>query len=299
MGSIPLKRGTWMHKLIAAHYGTGDWEKEHDRLTKQYNTLMLEEREHYGDLPTECDRLMRSYLYHYRREDDDWEILYVEEEYEVTLYTDDTFSITPDLIIREKSTGLVGCVDHKNMKSIPTAEARLMDLQSVIYPQVLEKAGIEVDFFLFNYIRTKPPTIPHLNLDGTMSKARIDTDYRTLAKFIKENDIPLTKALKTRLKNLKDFNPFFHRVRLTKPKVIADRLMEEVRYTIEEMEAFHEMDEEGEIDPWIRSMQLSCDWDCDFYELCMVELMGGNTKFLKRRKYQQSEYAKRKQIGKR
>ena len=286
-GSIPLKLGSWMHELIAAHHVEGDWKKRHRKLTKKFNTLLLEERDHYGPVPERAHALMSSYEYRYR--DDDWEILYAEEEFEATLKKGYTFSITPDLIVRTND-GVVMCIDHKNMKDIPPAEARVGDMQSVVYPAVLAKCGVHTDAFMFNYIRTKEPTVPHLNQDGTMSKAKCNTDYYTLAKFVKEHDVPLTPALKTRLKHLKQFNPFFHRVRFIKPEVVSRRLMREVILTMAEIEAF----DRDRKDPWVRSMQKSCEWSCDFYDLCMIELIGGNATHLRKTKYRDSEYAKRK-----
>jgi hypothetical protein len=300
--AIPLKLGSWMHSLIPPFYLGEDWGLTHKKLLKAWNNMSLEEREHYGDIPERAFRLMSSYAYQYRSDLDDWEVLHIEEEFEASLGTaGSTISITPDLIIREKATGLVGVVDHKNMKDIPNAEARVSDLQSVVYPEILRASdgfGYEPDFFMFNYIRTKEPTTPHLNLDGTMSRAKIDTDFYTLATFVKENDIPLTRELKERLRSIKAFNPFFHRVRLVKPKALSRRLMEEVNLTSAEIEAWQSLGKTQDV--WVRSMQKSCEWDCDFYELCMVELMGGDGSLLRKTKYQGSEYAKRrrKQVGK-
>jgi len=297
--AIPLKLGSWMHGLLLSFYQKVDWEEAHNKQLKAWNNLSLDEREHYGDVPDRAFRLMSSYAYQYQDDLKAWEVLSIEEEYETYLDATTSFSITPDLIIREKATGLIGVVDHKNMKAIPGAEARVADLQSVVYPAVLticEEFGAEPDFFMFNYIRTKEPTMPHLNLDGSMSRAKIDTDFYTLASFVKENDIPLTRELKAKLRALKSFNPFFHRVRLVKPRALSTRLMDEVKITANDMSNWLSMDG----DPWVRSMQKSCEWDCDFYELCMVELMGGDGKFLRKTKYQGSEYAKRRRskVGK-
>ncbi len=225
--SLPLKRGIWMHEILQYHYMGRDWKKALVRLTKQFNNLLLEEREFYGDLPAEVKRMMEAYLYHYQEEDKDWEILFVEETFVVEHGDGSEFSFKPDLIVRDHVLNQTICWDHKTTKSIPSAEYRLTDLQSGLYPWGLRVAGIDIDTFGFNYIRTKPPSIPKINLNGAISKAKLDTDYYTLASFLKAYysadwpDIP--SNWKVRLKFLKENNAYLKRTRLVKPKSVEDR----------------------------------------------------------------------------
>ena len=293
--SLPLKRGSWMHEILQYHYMGRDWKKALAKLTKQFNTLLLEEREFYGDLPAEVERMMNGYLYHYREEDKDWEILFVEETFVIEHGDGHEFSFKPDLIVRDHALNQTICWDHKTTKSIPSAEYRIADLQSGLYPWGLRVAGIDIDTFGFNYIRTKPPTVPSINQNGAISKRRIDTDYATMYNFLKEYyadvwpDIP--KEWKVRLRFLKDNNIYLKRSRQKKPKAVEDRLVRELDFTTEEIAAYTEMaaDNPGE-DIWPRTMIMSCDWDCDFYELCLIELLGGDGKFIRRTKYKPSKY---------
>src|SRR5215212_6301085 len=61
----PLTRGKWMHALLQAHYEGRDWHDEHDHWVSDFRKLFDEEKEQLGDLPTELERLMKSYLWHY------------------------------------------------------------------------------------------------------------------------------------------------------------------------------------------------------------------------------------------
>ncbi len=290
-----------MHELLQHHYMGRDWKKALAKLTKQYNNLLLEEREFYGDLPGEVKRMMEMYLYHYREEDKDWEILFVEETFVVEMNGNE-FSFKPDLIVRDKALNQTVVWDHKTTKSIPSAEFRMTDLQSGLYPWGLRVAGIEVDTFGYNYIRTKPPTVPSINMDGAISKRRIDTDYYTLASFLKDYykdewpDIP--DHWKSQLRVLKDSNSYLKRTRLKKPQAVEDRLVRELDFTTEEIAAWYEMadDNPGE-DIWPRTMIQSCEWDCDFYDLCLVELLGGDGKFMRKTKYKPSKYLEGRKIG--
>jgi len=299
--SLPLRRGTWMHECLQYHYMGRDWRIAHKALTKKFNTLLLEEREFYGDLPSEVERMIKAYLYHWKDDDKDWEILHVEETFIVEHPNGHEFSFKPDLIVYDKVLKQTIVWDHKTTKSVPSAEFRMQDLQSGLYPWGLRIAGLEVDTFGYNYIKTKPPTIPTINQDGSISKRRMDTDYYTLATFLKEyysEDWPnIPDRWKTQLRTLKGSNQYFKRTKIVKPKEIENRLVEELDYTMQEMAAWYDFMEDNDEDPWTRTMIMSCDWDCDYHELCMVELMGGDGKFMRRTKYQPSTYLEGRKLG--
>jgi hypothetical protein len=263
--------------------------------------MFLEEREFYGPLPEQVERMVRGYFYHYK-DDEDWEVLHVEKEFVAPMgNTDgDLFTFKPDLVVREKSTGLIGCVDHKTTKSIPSAEYRMSDLQSTLYVWGLRQVGIPIDFFTFNYIRSKDPTVPSINQNGSISRRRIDTDYYTLASFLKDYyadswpDIP--KEWKVRLRTLKQNSSFLKRTRITKPEKMTNQMLLELDFTMQEMEAYHELHNDG-TDAWVRTLLKSCEWDCDFQDLCLTELMGSDSTRLRKAKYQGSKYGKERGIG--
>jgi len=104
---------------------------------------------------------------------------------------------------------------------------------------------------------------------------------------------------KKKLQGLKGRTNFFKRSKLIKDEAIINRQIAEFQITAQEMEVWHEMedDPEDDIDPWVRTMIPSCSWDCDFYDLCILELMGQDSKFMRRAKYQPSEYAKKRGLG--
>lgn len=300
-----LKFGSWFHTLLSAHYNREDWRGAHAKEVKKFNNLFLEEREHYGNLPELAERMMISYLWRYRHEESEWEVLYNEEVFEVHFDEGDIFDFKPDLIVRDHSTPekAIWVVDHKTTRSIPSSEWRLEDLQSTLYPWALREGhDLPVKGFIFNYIRRKAPTIPSVNKDGSISKRRIDTDYPTMARFLLEYyEVDHVKKLPTnwkkRLANLKLDNSFFKRSRIIKDDALINRQIEEFSYTAQEIEVWHGIAEEQDIEPWVRTMIPSCEWDCPYYNLCMIELLGQDSKFMRRTKYQPSEY-RRERRGK-
>lgn len=301
-----IKKGNWYHDILRVHYSGGDWEKEHRRLTKAFNNLLLEEREYYGpDMPDQIERKMRAYLHHWKKEEEEWEILHVEENFEATFTDGDIFSFKPDLVIRDHGApgSPIWVVDHKTVGSLPDSEWRLEDLQSTLYPWALNELGYEVQGFIFNYIRRKEPTVPSINKDGSISRRRIDTDFYTLATFLKEyfevdslNELP--KQYKDQLRALKISNSFFRRNRIVKVDALVERQVHEFSITAQEIEVWHQMHEEQDDDMWPRTMLPTCDWDCEFQDLCLVELLGQDGKFMRRSKYQPSSYMKGRGIGK-
>jgi hypothetical protein len=294
------------------HYDGGDWRKEHKKRTKEFNNLFLEEREYYGDLPGMAERMMEGYLNHYKDVEKDWEVLSNEQTYIGTFDGEYEFSFKPDLIIRDHSTPKpeVWIVDHKTVKSLPSSDWRMEDLQSTLYHwAIVQNTDLNPKGFLFNYIRRKAPTVPKVNKDGSISKARIDTDYFTMASFLLDyyqvdsvNKLP--KDYKVRLRNLKLDNRFLKRSKLIKPDVLVSRQLEEFGYTVQEMEVWHEIAGDNALnpankdeDPWVRTMIPSCEWDCEYHDLCMVELLGQDSEFIRKRKYQPSKYTEDRGLG--
>lgn len=303
---VKLKTGSWFHSLMQAHYLGGDWRKEHAAQLKEFNKLFKEERDIYGDMPEAVERWMESYVWHYRKEEADWEPLYVEQTFKVTFAEGDVFTFKPDLIVRDHSTKekAIWVVDHKTAKSMPSGEWRLEDLQSTLYPWALrEGTDLNVKGFIFNYIRKKVPSVPKIIKSGAISKARLDTDYPTMAKFLMEyykvgsvNELPTD--WKKRLRVLRGETKFFKRSRIIKDDALVNRQIEEFSVTAQEIETWHEMhDEQPDFDPWVRTMIPSCDWDCDYYDLCSIELLGQNSNFIRRSKYRKSTYTKDRGLG--
>lgn len=300
-----LKLGSWFHELMRAYYSGEDWKKAHAKELKAFNNLFKEERDIYGDMPEQVYRMMESYLWHYRKEEEDWEVLHVEQSFEVVFDSEYRFTFKPDLIIRDHSTKekAVWVVDHKTAKSVPSGEWRLEDLQSTLYPWALrEGTDLEIKGFIFNYIRKKSPSIPKINKNGAISRARLDTDYPTMAKFLMEyyevdsvNKLPA--EWKTRLKVLRAEHKYFKRSRIDKSPELVNRQVEELSYTVQELEIWHEIHEKDDIDPWVRTAIPSCAWDCDFHDLCVIELLGQDSKFMRRTKYQPSSYTKERNLG--
>lgn len=272
--ALPLKRGSWLHELLEAYYTTGDWRPRHKELTAEFNRLFDEEKEMYGDLPAMCEAIMRSYQHHWREEDETWEIIAAEQTVFVPMGKHE-LAFRFDLIIEDEFGRWL--VEHKSHKSIPRSDYRFLDMQTARYVWGLNKIGTygQITGILWNYLRAKQPSIPKLNKNGMLSKAKCDTDLYTFVKAIRDYGMD-PRAYKQRIEGLKAHNTFFERKRVPKPPQVAERLVREGLATANEISR-------GYIP--VRSIQRDCEYSCPYLDLCVVELYGGEADRVRKAKF--------------
>lgn len=189
--SPALKRGAWMHSLLEAYYKGEDWRETHRSLVKQFNELLEEEKEYYGDLPSECEYLMSLYAETYR----DKPIL-VEHEFE-------KFPISPsskvllkgriDLVIEDPKRG-IWLVEHKTASRIPNEDERLVNPQVALYIPVVERIlGTKVQGVLWDYIRTK---IPKRKESKLLERRYLPANEKIISQLLREVRIAAIEAKK-------------------------------------------------------------------------------------------------------
>lgn len=298
----PLRRGTWFHKLLEEHYAGRDWKVAHAKLSAQFGELFDEERDALGDLPRECAVMMRSYLWHYGANKDDryhgWDV----HDTEVTLECpwpdgEGIYRCRVDALVQDEY-GL-WLVDHKTHKSLPDLTFRLLDYQSALYIWAAWENGIKVRGFIWNYIRTKAPTVPSLAYAGTarerLSTATIDTDWPTYylgVKALGRLDDPVAKAKLKELKSQRwqhgttQTSPFFRRDVLEKSDDMVARVVGSAMRTRDRMHGYDWGARTSHGDNTIREtvercVDKSCGW-CRYNPLCSTELFGGNSDNVRR-----------------
>lgn len=265
---LPLYRGNWLHELLEAFYKTGNWRKRHRELTKEYNKLFDEEKQLYGDLPTICAHIMQAYCYWWKEEEKNWDVIETEFELSVPLPHGHTFQMKMDALI-EDDWGL-WLMEHKSHKTIPDSTYRFIDIQTARYFWALRKADYEPVGVLWNYIRTKEPTYPHLKKNGELSKARIDTDLWTFLRALKEYDLD-PRDFRDVISRLRANNNFYQRNRVPKPKQVAVQLVKDLVQIADRIEEKIERGEE-----FIRNIDRNCTFLCSYTQPCITELYGGD-----------------------
>lgn len=279
----PLTRGTWFHELLEAHYSGKDWKKVHRLKCREFSELFDEEKEKLGDLPTEMLALMRSYLWHYAHESE-WEVLAVEMTIECELPDGRKFRGRVDMLVRD-DWGL-WLVDHKTHTRLPNLTARQLDVQSPLYVWACWQNDIQVDGFTWNYVKTLAPATPTLLKNGSrFSKKLGETDYYTFAKALKQSGLPV-EDYRDKLNELKahrfehnqvQTSPFFQRHTLERTDESIEQALREFLVTRDRIATY-------DFDPkWTeRHNDRSCEWMCDYSDICIAELHGNNTKPLMR-----------------
>jgi hypothetical protein len=294
----PLKRGTWFHALVEEHYAGRSWKAMHARLTLQYQALFDEEKEALGDLPTELNLMMKSYLWHYGADKTD------PYHGTRTIGTEVTLECPwPD---SEDGTDLYRCrvdriyeddwgmwaEDTKTNRTLPDNTFRLLDAASPLYIWCLHYNGYPVEGFVWNYVRAKTPSMPKLAYAGTsrqrLSIAAIDTDYPTMVRGLRElglnpaehKDI-LRPLWNQRFKrDAVQTSPFFRRDTLEKDPGLIRRAVAAGMRTRDWLHGYDFDPESVE-----RSIDRTCSSMCSFTNLCTVEYMGGDAKSVIRREY--------------
>lgn len=269
---VQLERGSWIHELLQYHYDGEDWRERHQEKTKEFYNLFEEEREELGDLPAECLRIMKSYLRHWASEDKGWHVVDSEMNETIMLPNGIEFNFIIDLVVEEN--GGLWIVDHKTVKSFMDADFMLIDAQLARYHYALQQLGgyEPLRGIIFNELRTKPPTIPRLLARGGLSQAKnIDTDVGTYLREIRRHGLNPEDYRETllRLARTKS-NDFFRRTRLPKDRPLTRQLMRELGWTAQEI-----IDAERR-QHFPRTPDKSCSWSCDYSDICIIELFGGD-----------------------
>ena len=271
---IQLERGSWLHVLLQTHYDGEDWKRAHKRLTTVFYDLFEEQREELGDLPDECLRIMRSYLRYWKNEDQF--LIPVDSELDeiVTLPNGLEFHIIVDLIMEDRRTGILWPFDHKSRKSFESSDNMLLDPQLSNYYWALRIMGYKpLGGVVYNEIRTKPPTVPKLTArTGQLSRRRnIDTDVYTFMSQIKRYGFdPSDYADILRHLARTEHERFFRRVKLPKDPPLLRTMRRELVYSAREIANAERAN------AFPRSFNKQCRWDCDFRNICIAELMGGD-----------------------
>lgn len=272
--SVQLERGSWLHDLLQHHYDGEDWKTRHKELTEEFYNLFEEEREDLGDLPTECGRIMRAYLRTYKHEDSRFRVVDSELDEIYPLPNGLKIHVIVDLIWEDLVDGGLWIVDHKTRKNIGDDTSMLLDPQLTVYYYILEQMGyLPLKGVIYNEICTKPPVVPQLLKRGGLSKRKnIATDVATYMREIRRHGLdPNDYADILRHIAAHQHNRFFRRTMIPKDPPVLKTMMKEMVHTAQEIR------EGQKRSRYPRTfIQGQCKWDCEYLDLCLTQLHGGD-----------------------
>lgn len=289
--AAPLLRGEIFHKMLDAraevtfssrakppHIILGEYQET-------YRKLFLAEQEMYG--ATFIEDIARVYDGYDRQwQGDRLEYEGSEDFVAVNITPDIRFIGYLDKRVVDKD-GRRWLMEHKSHRYIPNEEARFSDLQTVLYVwawnQQYPKRAIEG--IIWDYLRTKPPTIPEALKSGQLSQAKnIDTDYYTYVMAIRANNLNPRQYRETldRLKS-QGQEKFYQRIRLPNPsKAMVESVVKDARDTAVMIESLGKTVK-------TRNMTKDCASQCEYYRICQAELRGLDANFVRKADYEEKE----------
>jgi hypothetical protein len=265
--ALPLHRGGWVHQLLHAHYSGEDWRQAHRKLSGEFERLFDEEKDYYGDLPKDILRIMGNYVWTWR--DEIWKPIVAELEVNHKLSNGWTYRGRVDLIIEDEH-GDSWLVEHKTTSHTPPGELRLMDPQTHRYFWALADQ-YDLRGIIYNYIRTKPPTVPELLKSGGLTRrSNIDTTVRTYLSAIKAAGLDPEEYEDVLIELRNKPSAFCWRYRVPRHQATVESLVKDL------IPLSKRMSELWQGRRPLRVLDFRCHLDCEYRDLCLVELGGGN-----------------------
>lgn len=267
----PLKLGNWLHYTLQHMYDGTGWKGALDKLVaEEWDVLFPEERTYYGDLPAQVSAIMRSYEEYYK--DDEFElVLPPETAFDVTVETTNFFVRflgKVDLVVRDRG-GHIFTTDHKSSISIPNEHEsktfQTMEPQLTLYPWAIERQyGVKTYGTMYNYVKTSVPTRPHLNKDGKLSRAKINTDEYTFREACAEYGVDPSEYPEQLEAAIEGTSTFFYRLRVPRDTQATRSTLQNLVGTAIAKEQYRTP---------TRNVVRECSY-CDVREICEVDFFG-------------------------
>jgi hypothetical protein len=275
---ISMYKGRIVHDLLEAILLGKSWTKKLEEYAKQYKKLFREERDELGDLPGDMKRIIIGYLEFWKN--DHLKYLEVEKKHEIKLGKNMIFVFRLDGIVQDKKKRR-WIFERKTPKKFPDEDVRLADLQTLLYTWAMQQEGVETEGVLWDYVRSKAPTIPEPLKAGGLSVAQnIDTDYNTYLAAIKRHRLN-PKDYREKLESLKGAEAnFYRRVPMVVSPSVVKTLVEDMMQTALEIQ----QDSKSRV----RTLSFDCR-GCQYFQLCQAELRDMDTDFIRKSQYTKTE----------
>jgi CRISPR/Cas system-associated exonuclease Cas4 (RecB family) len=280
--SRPLQFGTMIHKALERHFNGDDALEYFEDLRKDVAAMKLfaQEREEYGDILVDTKDIITDYLDYWP----DGELRPIrkarrgaEHTFEIELMPGVVWTGKMDAIARTPNK-LRWLVEHKTYTRKPSEDDRWRNLQSVTYFRANDILGWQpLDGCLWDYIKSKPPAVPGILQDGTLSSKKIDTLPSTVERVIAEHKGDLGKVDALRSMAKKNRGEYFQRIHTPVNRAVADLVFTDFEATVREMVDNHGKCSDMNIDK-------HCSW-CDYESLCRAKLQGLDVDYIKEREY--------------
>ncbi len=291
---VRLLRGEILHemlnayvnsKIIKGYDGNDPWDVLEEYADK-FGAYFEEERDMHGDIIGDCGKIFEGYLRKYRKDPLTYEASEIKVELDLSKLGSGAINVTfigfIDKIARDAQDRR-WIVDHKFLKSIPTADDRFAELQLLLYVWAygMENPKDKLDGVCWDYARAKAPTEPEVLKSGELSKRKnLDCDPYTYLKVIRRERLD-AKQYVDMLELLEGKeDTFFERVFLPKPS--TNMIIEVVNDFLQTAAEIQAKRDGGRC---ARSMStFNCN-TCEFRTLCEAEVRGLDSDFIMKSEY--------------
>lgn len=244
--------------------------------------LFTAEKEMYGEILEDVRVIMTEYFQYW--EPRDLKFLpvkgrYAEHEFELEIGKYlifkgqvDGLGITPNK--------LKWLVEHKTFTNLPSDDHRWRNLQSVVYIHAVEQLGWMkgIDGVAWNYIKSKPPTIPKMTAkSGRLSERDIVTLPSVVRRVLKDNEMHERDYPKLMERAEAAREEYFQRIFTPVNRTVSGNIFSGFVDSSHEMRKNHGIARD-------KNIGRHCEW-CDYEPICRAELTGGDPDFVKEREF--------------
>lgn len=242
-----------------------------------------EDREEYGNILEDASDIMREYKRRWRGDG----IVYLKGPSGARAEHKFSMDLCKGIILNGKIDAIAKTEDrnrwlteHKTFKKEWSEEDKWRNVQSSLYiPAWIDMTGKRMDGIMWDYIYSKPPSVPKLTKTGKISQAAIVTLPTTVNRFLAKNELSSTHEGADFLiaAGEEGVERYFQRTFIPRNERVERMVRADVISTAKEMRAKLGVARERTIDH-------HCNM-CEYKKICNAALTGGDVKFVKKSFY--------------
>jgi len=205
---------------------------------------------------------------------------YVEYRFDIPIIEGVNLVGKIDAVVKDLKTKTLWILDHKTRKTFQSTENEELNLQNAIYQKALAIEGIQTIGSICHQIYNEMPSVPTVNKNGTMSKALIKTDWQTYSQYLAYAGLDQAdyQEMQAKLENVEFFN-----------FLKAYRNETELENTWNEI-IIPTAKEILETEEFIRSLSVWNCQGCRYRDLCLTELRGIDSEYLREHNFISNSY---------
>ena len=274
----PLIFGKIVHEIL--EHGQSKMMEILEHYAEKYDDLFIEEQEKFGNIIDDIHDICTEYFIHYKNEEyKPYKIDGVDRELELNVMVAPgiVFNGKIDRLVKHKGKNYL--LEQKTFKRMPDESHRWRDMQTALYVRALKLMGHDIDGVIWDYICSKPPSVPQILKNGEFSTRPITTLPTTLKRFAKHTKVDVPQAMMDAAKASR--SSYFFRFTYPVKRSIADLLMQEF------IESARQIKDIGSSSR-VMNISRECTF-CEYEPLCRAVLGGLDVDFIKEKQYQRRE----------